>query len=128
MVEFTCEAILSWTFVCFCFFNYWFSFIRVVSLLTFSVSFWSSLRKLCVYRNLSTSFIYLFFYIWSWGIWDLSSPNRSWTCTPALETQSLDHWTTREVPYPLLLGFPPYWTIILCGNLLWPFVCLWCQL
>ena len=35
----------------------------VVSLLIFSVSFWSSLRRLCVYRNLSTSFIYLFLFL-----------------------------------------------------------------
>ena len=32
------------------------------------------------------------------GMWDLSSPTRDWTCTPAVEGWSLTHWTTNEVP------------------------------
>ena len=36
------------------------------------------------------------------GMWDLSSPNRDWTCTPCtsiiLVIQSIKHWTTGEVP------------------------------
>ena len=31
-------------------------------------------------------------------MWDLSSLTRDRTCTPAVEAQSLNHWTTREVP------------------------------
>ena len=31
------------------------------------------------------------------GMWDLSSPTRDWTYTPALEVWSLNHWTTRDV-------------------------------
>ena len=31
------------------------------------------------------------------GIWDLSSLARDRIHTPALEAQSLNHWTTREV-------------------------------
>ena len=35
---------------------------------------------------------------WPWGMWDPSSPTRDWTCTPCIARQSLNHWTTREVP------------------------------
>ena len=35
------------------------------------------------------------------GMWDLSSPTRDSPC--ALGAQSLNHWTTREVPNPALL-------------------------
>ena len=31
--------------------------------------------------------------------WDLSSPIRTRTCTPWIERQSPNHWTTGEVPY-----------------------------
>ena len=31
------------------------------------------------------------------GTWDLSAPTRDWTHAPALEGQSFNHWTTREV-------------------------------
>ena len=32
------------------------------------------------------------------GMWDLSSPNRDWTCSPCIGKRSLNHWTSREVP------------------------------
>ena len=32
-----------------------------------------------------------------WGMWDLSSPPRDWTCAPCFGRQILNHWTTREV-------------------------------
>ena len=32
------------------------------------------------------------------GKWDTSSPTRDWTCTPCIGKQSLNHWTSREVP------------------------------
>ena len=35
-------------------------------------------------------------------MWDLSPLTRDRTCAPALEAQSLNHWTTREVPRTLL--------------------------
>lgn len=38
---------------------------------------------------------------WSQGMWDLSSLTRDRTCAPALEAQSLIHWTLREVPFLL---------------------------
>ena len=36
------------------------------------------------------------------GMWDLSSLTRDQTCTPCLGRQSLNHWTTRELPKPPL--------------------------
>ena len=45
--------------------------------------------------------ILLVFYVlvfWPWGMWGLSSPTRGQTLTPWIGRQSLNHWTTREVP------------------------------
>ena len=44
--------------------------------------------------------ILLLFYVlvfWPWGMWDLSSPTKDWTCTPCIGRQDLHHWTTREI-------------------------------
>ena len=51
--------------------------------------------------------ILLLFYVlvfWPQGMWDLSSPTRDRTHTPCIGRQSLNHWTTSEVPalYSLL--------------------------
>ena len=35
-------------------------------------------------------------------MWDLSSLTRDQTCPPALEVQSINHWTTREAQHPVL--------------------------
>ena len=43
-------------------------------------------------------------FFWLWGMWDFSSPTRSWTCTPSIGKQSLNQWTAREVP-----NIPLYW-------------------
>ena len=58
--------------------------------------------KLCCWsfsRFYSKKSISLFFF-WLRGMWDLISPTRDrpWLSSPALETQSLNHWTAREVP------------------------------
>ena len=37
-------------------------------------------------------------YFWPCGLQDLSSPTRDWTCVPAVEALSPNHWTTREFP------------------------------
>ena len=45
--------------------------------------------------------ILLLFYVlvfWLRGMWDLSPPTRDRTLTPCIGKQSLNHWTTREVP------------------------------
>ena len=34
----------------------------------------------------------------SCSLWDLSALTRDWTHTPCVERQSINHWTTREVP------------------------------
>ena len=39
---------------------------------------------------------------------DLSSPTRDRTHTPYIAGQILNHWTTREVPFPLLLDVSKY--------------------
>ena len=44
-----------------------------------------------------TSF-YVFILARPWGMWDLSSLTRDKPVAPALEVQSLNHWTVREVP------------------------------
>ena len=49
--------------------------------------------------------ILLLFYVlvfWLRGMWDLSSPTRDRTLTPCIKRQSLNHWTTREVPVEIL--------------------------
>ena len=38
------------------------------------------------------------------GMWDLSSLSRYWTWPPALEAQSLNHWTAREDNNPYSEG------------------------
>ena len=40
----------------------------------------------------------VFLAMWPWDMWDLSSPTRDQICTPYIGRQSLNHWTTREVP------------------------------
>ena len=43
-------------------------------------------------------FVCLFLTI-HYSIWDLSSPTRDWTCASVLKVWTLNHWTTREVPW-----------------------------
>ena len=38
---------------------------------------------------------------WPQGLWDLSSLTRDQICTLPIGRQSLNHWTTREVPLVL---------------------------
>ena len=58
---------------------------------------------------------------WPRGMW--ISPTRDWTHTPCIGRQSLNHWTTREVPIlstckhyiqknPLSKNFPTYNTLV----------------
>ena len=37
-------------------------------------------------------------------MWDLSSPTRDWTYTTSIGRWSLNHWTSKEIPQPLLLS------------------------
>ena len=50
---------------------------------------------------LSSPPLYFFIFImvfWPCSMWDLSSLTRDRTHTPALEVQSLDPWTARNIP------------------------------
>ena len=38
------------------------------------------------------------------GMWDLSSLTRDEPAPPAVEAQSLNHWTAREVPHASVSG------------------------
>ena len=44
-----------------------------------------------------------FGFFWPWGMWDSSCPTRDQACTPCIGRQSLNHWTTKEVPSTRLL-------------------------
>ena len=63
-----------------------------------------------------------FFYVlvfWPRGMWDLSSPTRDRTLTPCIGRQSLNHWTTREVPALLIFRSGKRLGICLCPLLVW---------
>ena len=50
--------------------------------------------------------VMLLFYIlvfWLWGMWNLNSLTGDQTFTPCIEKQSLNHWTTKEVPFVVVV-------------------------
>ena len=49
-------------------------------------------------------FLFYVLVFWPQGIWDPSSLARDWTCTPCIGRWSLNHWTTREVPWHFLIS------------------------
>ena len=53
-----------------------------------------SIRKSETFRV----FVLGVFFATAHSMWNLSSPTRDRTRAPALEAQSPNHWTTREVP------------------------------
>ena len=57
---------------------------------------WTTLKIFIEFVTILLPFSALVF--WPWGMWDLSSPTKDWSCTPCLERQSLNHWTTRKAP------------------------------
>ena len=60
----------------------------------FNVDSFQSLYWICY--NIAS--VLCFGSFWSWGMWDLTSQTRDQTPTPYIWRQSLNHWTTREVP------------------------------
>ena len=46
---------------------------------------------------------------WLWGMWDLGSSARNWTCMSCIGRWSLNPWTTREVPHPNYFWISPVW-------------------
>ena len=59
---------------------------------------WTILKVSIEFVTLLLLFYVLVF--WPRGMWDLSSLTRDRTCTPCIGRWSLNHWTTREVPWP----------------------------
>ena len=49
-------------------------------------------------------FCFMVWFFGKSGIWDLNSPARDWTYTLYIGKQSLNHWTTREVPILIFLS------------------------
>ena len=67
----------------------------------------SDLKKICFKTLLNLLHCSSFYVLGFWGgrapgIWDLSSLIRDWTCTPCIGSWSPNHWTTKEVPQPVL--------------------------
>ena len=48
---------------------------------------------------------------WLQGMLDLCSPTRDWTLIPFIGRSSLNHWTTREVPFYFFLTQRSCWII-----------------
>ena len=71
----------------------------------FNFNFWKIFLMWITFKVFTELVTTLFlFYVLGfspWGMWDLSSPTRDWTATPFIGRQSLNHWTTREVPHIL---------------------------
>ena len=57
-----------------------------------------SLLNLLQYCCFFFFFFLVFWFFWPQGRWDLSSLTRDQTHTPCIWRQSLNHWTSREVP------------------------------
>ena len=57
---------------------------------------WTIFKVLIEFLTILLLFHVLVF--WPRGMWDLSSPTTDQTCTLCIGRQSLNHWTTREVP------------------------------
>ena len=51
-------------------------------------------------------------------MWDLSSPTRDQTWAPALEAQSLNHWTIREAPVIIIIIFSFFNLFLLVGGII----------
>ena len=46
----------------------------------------------------------IFSIFWPWGMWNLSSSARDWTCAPCNGRQNFNHWTAKEVPIQFLIS------------------------
>ena len=88
-------------------FFFFFSFFNKYFYL-FKKFFWRRGPFLKSLLNLLLLYVLVF---WPQGMWDLSFWTRDWTCTPCIGRQSLNHWTTREVPVGFIL------LIFCCGIL-----------
>ena len=60
-------------------------------------------------KSLLNVTILLLFYVLvflPWGMWDLSSLTRDWTCTPSLEGEVLNHWTAGKSLHMYIIYVP----------------------
>ena len=64
----------------------------------------ASLQMVKVHINSDVVFVVLIlFFAMPRGMWYLSSPTKTKPMPPAAEAQSLNPWTTRQVPQPVLV-------------------------
>ena len=54
-------------------------------------------------KSLMNLLQYLCLFFWPGGMWDLSCLTKDWTRTACIRRWSLNRWTAREVPGPLIL-------------------------
>ena len=47
--------------------------------------------------------LFMFCFVWPWGMWYLSSLTRTLTLAPCIGRQCLNRWTAREVPPKFLI-------------------------
>ena len=78
----------------------WEHFFHYTKPFFFEIFFWwvQFLKSLLSLLQIASILCFVLFCFWPWGMWDLSSPTKDWTCTPCFGRQSPNHWTTREVP------------------------------
>ena len=69
---------------------------------------------LCLLHYCFCFMVFVFF--WQWGMWNLPSLPRDWAHTPCSGRRSLNHWTTREVPW---FPFPIHHKLQLLESIWW---------
>ena len=50
-------------------------------------------------------FLFSVSFFWLWGMWDLKSLTRTWTCTPCIWRQSFNHWAASKSQSQGFLNF-----------------------
>ena len=63
----------------------------------FDVDHFQNLYWIC-YNTASVLWCLFVCLFWPWGMWDLSSTTKDWTCTPCIGRWSLNHWTAGKSP------------------------------
>ena len=62
-------------------------------------------------------YVVIFSIFWPWGMWNLSSSARDWTCAPCNGRQNFNHWTAREVPIQFLISVIFLFSFRMCFHL-----------
>ena len=71
-------------------------------------------------------YCFMFWSFWPWGTWHLSSLTRDQTHNPCTGRQSLNHWTTREVPVGLCFYCTSFSFFLLSSFPLLIALCIFC--